>query len=124
MEQHTRDAAIAFAHFIKGLGFRVYLAKAGTYGFITDNTEARVLTFSFTDGGSLSGTYSPPSTQSGTGWRMDGHPSDLRTADQVRAALNASPPPWAWAGRGWKRPSTVADYLALYGASSEFKTID
>lgn len=122
MAHHTRDAAIAFAHFIRGLGFRVYLAKCSTYGFITDDSEVRVLSFSFTDGGSLGGNYSPPSTQSGTGWRMDGHPSDLRTADQVRTALYAVPPPWA--GRGWKRPSTVADYLGLFGASSGFKAID
>jgi hypothetical protein len=107
-----------FAFFVKGLGFKVYLAKSGGYGFITDDSESRVLSFSFTDGGSLRGNYGPPSHASGTGWRMDQHPCDLQTAEHVRKALYAHPPEFA--GRGWKHMTNVAQYLAMYGSSSQY----
>jgi hypothetical protein len=111
-----------FAYFIKGLGFKVYIAKSGSYGFITDDTESRVLSFSFTAGGSLSGNYGPPSTQSGTGWRMNESPYDLKTAEDVRKALYANPPDWI-RGRGWKYLSSVKQYLGEYGSSSGFTEI-
>jgi hypothetical protein len=117
---HSPDA-IAFANFVKGLGFHVYLAKSGGYGFITDDTESRVLSFSFTDGGSLGGNYGPPSQESGTGWRMEENPYDLKTAKDVREALYAHPPHWC--SKGWERLSTVADYLAMYGNSSGFARV-
>lgn len=117
----TQQTASEFAGFIKGLGFKVYLAAVGTYGFITDATEARVLSFSFTDGGSLGGNYGPPSTTSGTGWRLDQSPWQLKTADDVRGALYATAPQWV--GKGWKRYSTVADQLAQYGTSSKYREI-
>jgi hypothetical protein len=101
---------------IKALGFTVYLAERGDYGFITDASEKRVLSFS-RDGG-LSGNYGPPSTTSGTGWKMDGSFYDLKTADDVNRALNAHPP--SWCGNGWKTFTTVAQHLALYGASSRY----
>ena len=97
---YRRDAALSFAHHVKGLGFTVYLAKSGEYGFITDDARTRVLDFSFTDGGSLSGTYGPPSQKSGTGWRLEQDPHDLKTAADVRRALYASPPHWC--GNGWQ----------------------
>ncbi len=112
---------MTFAGFIKGLGFTVYLAKAGDYGFITDDTGSRVLSFSFTDGGSLSGNYGPPSQKSGTGWRLEQSPSDLRTAADVRRALNASAP--SWCGDGWTRYTSVSEHMKLYGDSSEFTRI-
>ena len=112
--QPVRD----FAARLTALGFRVYIAQdgAGRYGFITDAEGARVLSFSFNDGGSLSGNYGPPSTESGTGWRMDEAPHDLRTADDIRRALNAHPP--SFCGRGWRYLTTVAQHLATYHPSS------
>jgi hypothetical protein len=47
----VKPAASAFALHVKGLGFRAFLAKSGTYGFITDDTGSRVLSFSFNDDG-------------------------------------------------------------------------
>lgn len=113
-----REEVAAFAGRIKGLGFRVFIAKAGTYGFITDASGSRVLSFSLTGNG-LSGNYGPPSATSGTGWRVDKSPSDLRTADDVREALYAYPPPWT--GNGWKHMTTVAQHLASYGSSSKYE---
>lgn len=112
-QQRARD----FAMRMIGLGFRVYLAERGDYGFVTDSSESRVLGFAGRSG-DLSGTYGPPSTTSGTGWRMDKNTWDLHTAADVREALYAPPPPWC--GDGWLRVSTVKDYLALYQASSRF----
>lgn len=113
--------ASEYAHFIKGLGFKVYLAKAGNYGFITDDSGARVLSFSFTDGATLSGNYGPPSQKSGTGWRLEQSPYDLHTAADVRRALNASAPPWC--GDGWTRYTSLEQHLALYGDSSQYVQI-
>lgn len=114
-------AANEFAQRIKALGFRVFIAERGHYGFITDDTEKRVLTFSFSDGSSLGGCYGPPSTTSGTGWRLEQTPHALKTADAVKAALYSYPP--AYCGNGWKYLSTVAQYLALYGESSRFQEV-
>lgn len=113
--------ASEFAHYIKGLGFRVYLAKGEAYGFITDDVGSRVLSFSFTDGGRLWGNYGPPSQVSGTGWRLEQAPHDLQTANDVRRALNAAAP--SWCGDGWKRYTTLEEHLKLYGSSSNYVEI-
>jgi hypothetical protein len=118
---YQQDAAREFAARIKALGFHVYVAERGHYGFIADDTETRVLSFGFSDGGSLGGNYGPPSTESGTGWQMDAHPSSLQTAEDVRRALYAPAPPFC--GGGWKRYTTVARHLAMYGASSRYEKI-
>jgi hypothetical protein len=119
--------ASEFGHCVKGLGFRVFLAKEtryGGYGFITDADGTRVLSFSFTDGSSLSGNYGPPSRESGTGWRMDETPYDLKSADDVKRALYAEAPEWTGRrGRGWKHYTTLAEHLGMYGSSSGYTEI-
>ncbi len=124
MWNNRKQAAAHFAGLIRGFGFRVFLASSGDYGFVTDAEGSRVLSFSFTDGGSLSGNYGPPSHESGTGWRMEEHPDNLRSADDVRRALYAMPPSWAQRhGRGWKRMTTLAEHLQTYGASSGYTEV-
>jgi hypothetical protein len=110
-----------FAHNVKSLGFRVFLAKDGHFGIITDDVGTRVMSFSFRDGSSLSGNYGPPSQKSGTGWRLEGSPSDLVTAEDVRRALYAGAPNWC--GDGWKRYTTLAQHLATYGACCGYQEI-
>ena len=117
-----REEAARFAGFIKGLGFTVYLAEAGSYGFITDYSRRRVLSFSLNDGGSLSGNYGPPSQESGTGWRMKRAPHDLKTAADVEEALYALPDVRI-CGKGWRYLSTVEHYLSAYGSSSKFREV-
>jgi hypothetical protein len=118
MNYSERQAA-EFAEFIKSLGFKVYLSKSKTYGFVTDDKAERVMSFSFTDGASLSGNYGPPSRESGTGWRLDVEPSQLKTKEDVTKALYATPP--AYCGKGWKRYTTLKEYMADYGSSSGFQ---
>lgn len=116
-----QSAALAFAKHIKALGFRVFLAERGTYGFFTNDEGSRVVSFSFSDGSSLSGNYGPPSRESGTGWRMTRSPEDLRTAEDVRAALAAMPPEFC--GKGWRYMTTLEQHLQAYGASSRYYEI-
>lgn len=115
------EETLAFAAHIKALGFRVWLAERGPYGFISDEAGARVLSFSFNDQGSLGGNYGPPSQESGTGWRLNGSPDSLRTADDVRNALRQEPP--AFCGKGWKYLTTVKQHLEMYGTSSRYREI-
>ena len=117
-----KDETISFAERVSQMGFTVYIAKAGTYGFITDDSGSRVLSFSFNGSCSLSGNYGPPSTQSGTGWIMDrDDPYSLTTAEETREALYEQPPHWARRnGVGWRYLSNVAQYLQQYGPSSQF----
>ena len=123
---HKRgDPTEDFAKRITDLGFVVYIAERGGYGFVTDSAGTRVLSFSFNDGGSLSGNYGPPSTTSGTGWRMDESPWQLVTAEDVKRALYANPAPWAYrSGKGWSYLSTAEQYLKQYGLSSRFARYD
>ena len=107
----------SFVERIKTLGFRVFVAERGEYGFITDETATRVLSWSFTDGGRLSGNYGPPSQECGTGWVLEGSPWDLQTGDDVKSALYEHPPHWI---RGWKHFTTVEQHLAMYGQSSRY----
>lgn len=132
-DYHT---AREFAQFIKGLGFRGFVAGGiggdgpRGYGIITDAEGSRVLSFSFSDGGSLGGNYGPPSRNSGTGWRMNGDPYSLKSAEDVRRALYATAPdfcrpasPQSRGDDGWKYYSTLAQYQAQYQASSKFEEI-
>lgn len=112
---------VEFALHIKSLGFVVYLAGSNDYGFITDDSGERVLSFSMHDCGSLSGNYGPPSAQSGTGWRLEQSPDMLRTAQDVKHALYAGAPNWA--GKGWKNYTTAAQHLGTYAASSKYRRV-
>lgn len=79
-----------FGQFIKGLGFRAFVAKdtyRGGYGFITDEAGSRVLVFGFSDGGTLSGTYGPSSTNERHGLAYGG--DAIRSAHRRRRAQGA-----------------------------------
>ena len=115
-----RNEARAFAKRMSNLGFSVYIAERGDYGFVTDETESRVLSFAFDRiESTLSGNYGPPSAQSGTGWRIENSPDNLKTADDVKDALYSTPPNYCVSGeRGWHYLTSVKQYLAHYGSSS------
>jgi hypothetical protein len=119
---YTQRRTNEFAQYIKSLGFRVYMAKSGTYGFITDDKGERVLSFQF-DGlqESLGGNYGPPSRESGTGWRLSASPSKLQTKEDVEKALYSHPD--YDCGKGWKHFTTVKQHLADYGSSSQYQEL-
>ena len=119
---HQRQEAREFAERIKALGFKVYMAEKGTYGFITDDSMSRVMGFEF-DGlrSSLGGNYGPATQESGTGWQLSKNPEQIKTAEDVKAALYETPPPFA--GKGWRYFTTVEQHLAVYGSSSKYVEI-
>jgi hypothetical protein len=139
MSGTIREEVAQWAGTIKGLGFRVFLAESRTYGFITDAEGSRVLSFGFSDGGSLGGNYGPPSQESGTGWRMDESPWDLKTAEDVKRALYAQAPSWtrrdpgrcqscgrAHEGgqrKGWQYYTTLEQHLSMYQSSSRYQEL-
>ena len=107
---------------IKAQGFRVWVAKSGTYGFYTNKEETRVVYFQAgLSGYEMSGCYR--STCSGSGWRL-GILIDT-TFETLQAYLNATPP--SWATRFEPRPVhllTLAEYLNSRGAKcSHYKEV-
>jgi hypothetical protein len=125
------ETAREFAQFIKGLGFRVFVAKNDGrrgHGFITDAEGSRVLSFGMEGG--LSGNYGPPSRASGTGWQIEGaNIWTLKTAEDVKRALYAIAPNFCQRYRkgvpdsGFEHYTTLAEHLGLYGSSSGYQEI-
>lgn len=138
------NTAREFAQFIKGLGFRAFVAGTpggdGTrgYGLITDATGERVLSFGM-EGGTLGGNYNGDQS-TGSGWRIENlHTWDLRTAEDVKRALYALAPGWTGfntgprhchacgqstgEARGGSTYRTLEQYLKLYGSSSKFQEV-
>lgn len=110
-----------FAAKIKSWGFRIWFAERGYYGFISDDTLSRVLTFNLRDG-TLGNCYGPPSTESGTGWRLHGNPWTLKNPDHVRELLYEYPTV-RQCGNGWKYLTTVDQHLKMYGPSSRYREV-
>jgi len=103
-------------------GFRVFISKAGTYGFYTDRDGKRVVSFQSDLGGiTLAGNYKTSAPHStGTGWRI----AELTSLDApYEAYLNSYPPQWATNGHTWKY-TTVEQHLAVYGESSGYKELE
>lgn len=132
-----------FAQFIKGLGFRAFVAKNTVswpgHGFITNTDGSRVVSFQMDDG-SLGGNYGPPTRESGTGWRMDETIWSLKSAADVQRVLDANPPAWcrragehcptcgrphssASRGDGWQYMTTLEQHLSMYGSSSGYQEV-
>lgn len=128
------ENAREFAQFVKGLGFRAFVAEPGLgrggYGIVTDAEGSRVLSFSFTGGSTLSGNYGPPSRACGTGWQLEMDVWDIKSADDVKRALYATPPgriaPRAEPGKpdsGWQYFTTLEQHLKQYGSSSKYQEV-
>lgn len=99
---------------IKEAGFRVFIAKSGTYGFYTDETGSRVVSFQADLGGmKFSGNYKSKSC--GTGWGLD----DNMTFE---AMIKAGAPNWATKGEAVKH-TTMEQHLATYQQSSVYTEV-
>lgn len=110
---YRQDATTSLAQEIKAAGFRVWLAKRGTYGFYTNADGSRVVSFQFDLGGfSFTGQYkSSQPRQCGCGWGLQ--------ADSFEGMIQQYAPSWATNGFEYKF-TTLDQYLASYGQSSGF----
>jgi hypothetical protein len=105
--EYKKRIATEFANDCKQKGFDAYLAKRGTYGFISDGK--RVISFQVDLILSLSGNYTP-SIISGTGWKM-------KNGISIEEAMTTDAPRWANTNPVYTTPD---EYLAMYQKSSEY----
>jgi len=116
---YKTEAVRELAAEIKKSGFRVFIAKSGTYGFYTDEAGSRVVSFQYDlCGFKFSGNYMTDQPRScGTGWIM-GEVSNL-TADGFRNMFNSHAPQWAVGKANWNF-TTLAQHLKTYQQSSQY----
>lgn len=111
---YKTEAVAQLAQEIKAAGFRVLIAKSGTYGFYTDEEGTKVVSFQYDLGGfKFTGNYKSKSC--GTGWMME----DGMTFD---AMLKADAPNWATKGEA-VQCTTLEQHLATYQTSSVYTEI-
>lgn len=116
---YKTQATAELAQRIRAAGFRVFIAKSGTYGFYTDAEGTRVVCFQFDLGGfKFSGNYKTSNPRStGTGWSM-GESADM-TSQGFTSMFRSYAPSWAVRGAEW-RFTTLAEHLKTYQASSQY----
>lgn len=91
-------------------GLRVFIAERGTYGFYTNATGDRIVSFDIDLTILFHGQYK--SHDNGDGWRIcEGIPDNF-------AALLRTPSPFSMI-----KYTTLDEYLAVYQTSSKFKEI-
>lgn len=112
------EATAKLAQDIKAAGFRVWLAKSGTYGFYTDETGSRVVSFQLDLGGfNFTGNYKTDQPrQTGTGWQ-------LVQGGRTFAEMFNECPTWSLRGASWKF-TTLEQHLKTYGQSSGFVEVE
>lgn len=107
------EAVKELANEIKAAGFRVFIAKSGTYGFYTDTAGSKVVCFQFDLGGfTFSGNYKSNNPQSGTGWGL--------VPDSFKAMFAQCPPSWAIPSGYAFKFTTLEQHLKTYQASSQY----
>lgn len=113
MYEQEKEDIKTLAKALLAEGFRVFIAKKGTYGFYTDIEGSRVVSFEFVLGGlKYSGNYkSEALRQTGSGW-------GLETAS-FSEMIKAHAPYWAHGGVKHKY-TTLKEYLSVYGSSSGY----
>lgn len=114
MTSYKIEMVKELAEEIKAAGFRVFIAKSGTYGFYTDEEGSRVVSFQTDLGGmKFSGNYKSKSC--GTGWGLDdGMP--------FAVMIKANAPHWATNGQA-VQITTLEQHLATYQKSSTYTEV-
>jgi hypothetical protein len=109
------EATSELAKNIKASGFRVFIAKSGTYGFYTDAEGSKVVSFQLDLGGfKFTGNYKTNQpTQCGTGWQL---------AEGTYQGMFNEFPSWSLRGASWKY-TTLEQYLATYHPSSVYTEV-
>ena len=108
------EAVKELANKIKAAGYRVFIAKSGTYGFYTDASGSRVVSFHYDLGGfKFSGNYKSSQPRStGTGWQLvEGSFADM---------FNQSPTSWAIPSGVTYKLTTLEQHMATYQGSSKY----
>ena len=115
---YERDIVIDFAHRALKLGYQVFIAKRGTYGYYTDGLH--VVSFQCDYGGvQLSGNYKTSQPRkTGNGWRIydDSYAIDDTAITQ---AIGTKPPRWAVGNATWTL-TTPEQHRAAYQDSSQY----
>lgn len=124
-QNYKTEAVKQLAQEIKAVGFRVFIAKSGTYGFYTDEAGSRVVSFQFDLGGfKFTGNYKAVNSDDGryvgTGWVM-GDAGSV-TPEGLTNMFNSYAPNWATSGLPVKL-TTLSQHLATYQASSQYVEI-
>ena len=115
MSNYSKQVISELASELTNAGFRVFIAKSGTYGFYTDGTGERVVSFQVDYlSPSFGGNYK--SKHCGTGWRID-------PIGSFEDMLNAPAPYWATKGEQVKL-TTLEQHLATYQSSSQYKELE
>ena len=98
-------------------GLRVFLSKAGTYGFFTNTEGNRVVSFGKNYFAiDFSGNYITDNPkQTGTCWRLNSE-----NFSSYKDLLKCSAPPWALGAAKIIRYTTLEDKLKQYGKSSGY----
>lgn len=115
---YKQEAIKEFSDQVKAVGFRVFLAESGIYGFYTDEAGSRVVSFHYDLAGiHLSGNYKTSNPKrTGSGWGIfEGCPS----AKDIKDAFDAAAPQWALSGATW-RYTSLGEHLAMYQKSSKY----
>lgn len=110
---YKTEAVTELAKQIKAAGFRVFIAKSGTYGFYTDEAGEKLVSFQFDLGGfRFTGNYKTDNPHGcGTGWQ-------LVEGRSFQEMFNECPT-WSLRGAKWHY-TTVEQYLSTYQRSSVF----
>lgn len=116
MNEYEKQAALEIAEGAKREGFRVFLAERGTYGFFTDDSGTRVVSFQIgLQGPSFIGNYKTSAPkQTGTGWQIC-----TGTPRSYANLFSAAAPRWATGDVTW-RYTTLAEHLKTYQPSSRY----
>ncbi len=113
---YKQKMIIELADKMREEGLKVFIAESGTYGFFTDKTEERVISFQVDLTFTLSGNYKSLSNANlGSGWRIS-----EEVPNKFWDVLYSSAPYWAHGGNAFKYVN-VSEHLERYGKSSHYK---
>jgi len=114
---HEKETILQFANELVDMGFTVYIAESGTYGFYTNSDQSRVISFGLSYGSVKLSHNCEPHEETGTGWTL-ALPQQW-DYDGFNAVLNSGLPYWNRVTMPVKM-ATMATYLKRYQKSSKF----
>jgi hypothetical protein len=108
---------VEIADAIKAKGYRVFIAKEGTYGFYTDKDGLKIVRFGLDWMSEINvyGTYKTNVKANGSGWLI----SEVFDNDKIDDYIRAFAPTWA-VGYSKVHYTTLSEFLKLYDYSSRY----